>query len=64
MIKQPLHSGYEALELKMKKQSFLWKINLKDNWRGTMIKKVENLSSAQLKHIRQVVGEAFVSNEL
>lgn len=29
-----------------------------------MIKKVENLSSAQLKHIRQVVGEAFVSNEL
>ena len=29
-----------------------------------MIIKVENLTSTQLEHIRQVVGEAFVSNEL
>ncbi|MCR5233639.1 MAG: GNAT family N-acetyltransferase [Lachnospiraceae bacterium] len=29
-----------------------------------MITKVEKLTSAQLEHIRQIVGEAFVSNEL
>ncbi len=29
-----------------------------------MVKKVRNLSDEQLKHIRRLVGEAFVSNEL
>ena len=29
-----------------------------------MITKVEKLTSVQLEHIRQTVGEAFVSNEL
>ena len=29
-----------------------------------MITKVENLSPTQLEHIRKVIGEAFVSNEL
>ena len=29
-----------------------------------MIKKVENISSAQLERLRKTVGEAFVSNEL
>ena len=29
-----------------------------------MITKVEKLTSAQLENIRQIVGEAFVSNEL
>ena len=29
-----------------------------------MIAKVEMLTNAQLEHIRQIVGEAFVTNEL
>ena len=29
-----------------------------------MIAKVEMLTDAQLEHIRQIVGEAFVTNEL
>ena len=29
-----------------------------------MIEKVEMLTNAQLEHIRQIVGEAFVTNEL